>query len=72
MVYVVLAGGVTPAGTQPLETASGQIKLTLKEQRQRDAARARLQPLVARVQSGQPMADGRDRAPASSTASPTP
>ena len=56
VVYVVLAGGVTPAGTQPLEAASGQIKLALKEQRQRDAARARLQPLVARVQSGQPMA----------------
>jgi peptidyl-prolyl cis-trans isomerase D len=57
VVYVVLAGGVQPAGTQPLETASGQIKLVLKEQRQRDAARARLQPLVARVQSGQPMAE---------------
>jgi peptidyl-prolyl cis-trans isomerase D len=57
MVYVVLAEGVQPAGTQPLEKASGQIKLTLKEQRQRTAARTRLQPLVARVQSGQSMAE---------------
>jgi peptidyl-prolyl cis-trans isomerase D len=56
-VYVVLAGGVTPAGTQPLETAQGQIKMNLKEQRQREAAQARLLPLVARVQSGQPMAE---------------
>ncbi len=57
MIYIVLAGGVTPAGPQPLESAAGQIKLALKEQRQRDAARTRLQPLVARVTSGQPMAE---------------
>ncbi len=57
MVYVVLALGVQPAGTQTLETAKGQITLALKERRQREAARTRLQPLVARVQSGQPMAE---------------
>jgi peptidyl-prolyl cis-trans isomerase D len=55
-VYLVLNKGVQPAGVQPLANVSGQIKLTLKEQRQRDAARTRLQPLLARVQSGQPMA----------------
>jgi parvulin-like peptidyl-prolyl isomerase len=57
LVYVVLSEGVQPAGTQPLESAAGQIKLTLKEQRQREAARTRLQPFLARVQSGQPMAE---------------
>lgn len=56
-VYIVLAGGVQPAGVQPLETAQGQIKMTLKEKRQREAARQRLAPLVARVESGQPMAE---------------
>jgi peptidyl-prolyl cis-trans isomerase D len=57
LVYVVLAEGVQPAGTQPLESAATQVKLNLKEQRQREAARTRLQPLLSRVQSGQPMAE---------------
>jgi len=55
-VYVVMAEGVSPAGPQPLERVRNQVALTLKRERQTEAARQLLAPAAARVEAGEEMA----------------
>jgi len=55
--YLVLAGGVTPAGPAPLESVRSQISVELKREHNRELAAAQLSPAVGKVQLGQSMVE---------------
>lgn len=55
--YVVLAGAPEPVGAAPLAEVRGRIMLTLRQQNNLAAARAKLGPAVGEVQMGTPLSE---------------
>jgi len=55
--YVLLAGEMTPAGPEPLETVKGRVLADLNTSRKAEMAQEKLNPAAGEVQMGTAMAD---------------
>ena len=55
--YVVKAEARIPAGTRPLDEVRGQVSLAVRKDHNLTAAKAKLAPAVAEIQTGRPLAE---------------
>jgi peptidyl-prolyl cis-trans isomerase D len=55
--YIVLAGGLLPAGTADLEEVRSQVSLAVTRDHQKGIALERLNPVVGQIQMGKSMAE---------------